>query len=225
MILIVHPSPKQAKEIADVFYYMGIPASARRPKEALSEVSLYYRAILICNPSSLPSPEEYAERIRAVSGGVPLFALAETTEDFAFVSLFEETFDSEDSSARILLKIREIQRRKSLPLLGAYSLAGLSLDCDLARPYYCDTPIDFTKTEAMILRYLVRTYPDGADVHHILRYAMRPSSLSDPSGIRTHIWGINRKFQKVTGRRLITSIPGEGYRIMTPEIDILPAFV
>jgi len=219
MILIVHTSQKQAKEIADVFYYMGIPASARRPKEALSEISLYYRAVLICKPSALPCPEEYADRLRALGGGVPLFALAEGIEDFALTPLFEAIFDSEDSSARILLRIREIQRSKGLPLLGAYSLAGLSLDCDLSCPQYCDTPIPFTKTEAMILRYLVRTYPDGTDVHHILRYAMRPASLSDPSGIRTHIYGINRKFLSKTGRRLIASTPGEGYKILTPEAE------
>ena len=220
MILIIHPILKQAKESADVFYYMGIPASARRPKEALSEVSLFYRAILICNPSSLPSPEEYVERMRAIGGGTPVFALAESATDYAFSSLFEATFDSTDSSARILLKIREIQADKSLPLLGAYSLAGLSLDCDLSRPHYCDRPMDFTKTEAMILRYLIRTYPESADVHHIMRYAMRPSSLSDPAGIRTHIYGINRKFLSKTGRRLIKSIPGEGYRIVTPETEM-----
>jgi hypothetical protein len=219
MILIVHPSQKQAKEIADVFYYMGIPASARRPKEALSEASLCYRAILICKPSALPSPEDYAKRLRSVSGGVPLFALAEVGEDHALAPLFEEIFDESSSSARVLTRIRRLQSERALPLLGSYSLAGLSLDCDLACPHYCDAPIGFTKTETMILRYLVRTYPDGADVHHILRYAMRPTSLSEPSGIRTHIWGINRKFFERTGRRLIESIPGEGYRILTPEVE------
>ena len=149
--------------------------------------------------------------------------ITEGIEDFALTPLFEAIFDSEDSSARILLRIREIQRSKGLPLLGAYSLAGLSLDCDLSCPQYCDTPIPFTKTEAMILRYLVRTYPDGTDVHHILRYAMRPASLSDPSGIRTHIYGINRKFLSKTGRRLIASTPGEGYKILTPEAE--PALI
>ena len=220
MILIVHPSLKSAKQTADIFYYMGIPASARKPKEALSEASLYYQAILICNPSALPSPEEYVERLRAVSGGVPIFSLTETVADHALRPLFLEAFHAEDSSARILLGIREIQRKLSLPLLGAYSLAGLSLDCELSCPTYCDTQIRFTKTEAMILRYLIRAYPECKDTHHILRYAMRSTSLSDPTGIRTHIYGINRKFLAKAGRKLIESIPGQGYRIITPETEM-----
>ena len=220
MILIVHPTFKHAKEIAEIFYYMGIPASARKPKEALSALSLCYRAVLVCNPSALPCPEEYTEKLRAIGGAIPIFALAETVEDYALAPLFAQTFDMGASSASILLKIRELQKSQDLPLLGAYSLAGLLLDCDLARPYYCDEPMNFTKTEAMILRYLIRTYPEYADVHHILRYAMRPTSLSEPSGIRTHIYGINRKFMAKTGRRLIASVPGEGYRIMTPESEM-----
>ncbi|MBP3592188.1 MAG: winged helix-turn-helix domain-containing protein [Clostridia bacterium] len=219
MILIVHPTLKHAKQAADIFYYMGIPAVARRPKEALSEISLCYRAVLLCHPSALPAPEDYLERMRSLCGGVPIFSLAEDMQDHALSPLFSLTFDATSYSSHIFSRIRAYQESHSLPLLGSYTLAGLCLDCDAKRPYYCDRPVDFTKTEAMILRYLIRTYPESADVHHILRYAMRPDNLSEPASIRTHIWSINRKFIAVTGRRLITSLPGEGYRIVTPEVE------
>ncbi|MBP3605887.1 MAG: helix-turn-helix domain-containing protein [Clostridia bacterium] len=219
MILIVHPTQKEARQTAEVFYYMGIPASARRPKEALSALSLCFRAVLVCKPSALPCPEEYVDRLRAIGGGVPIFALNEAQEDLVLSPLFDGAFDSSLSSASILLGIRQLQRRRGLPLLGAYSLAGLVLDCELVRPCYCDRPMDLTRTEAMILRYLVRCYPEYADVHHILRFAMRPTCLSEPAGIRTHICSINRKFMQIAGRRLIASLPGEGYRILTPECE------
>ncbi len=219
MILIIHPMLRHAKETADIFYYMGIPAIAKRPKEALSEASLCYRAVLLCHPSALPSPEEYVERLCAVCGGVPIFSLTEDEEDQEFSHLFAGCFAADSYSSRVLMGIRAYQTEHELPLLGSYTLAGLCLDCDERCPTYCDRSIDFTKTEAMILRYLIRTYPEGADVHHVLRYAMRPGNLSEPASIRTHIWSINRKFLALTGRRLITSLPGEGYRIVTPEVE------
>jgi DNA-binding response OmpR family regulator len=217
MILIIHSALKKAKEAADIFYYMGIPAVAKRPKEALSEISLIYRAVLLCHPSALPSPEEYVQSLRGYSGGVPIFALCEDTEDFALFDLFDSYFKADDYSSKIFAGMRTYQAEHGLPLLGSYTLAGLCLDCDAKRASFCDMAIHFTKTEAMILRYLIRTYPECADVHHILRYAMRPGNLSEPSNIRTHIYGINRKFYEIAGRRLISSLPGEGYRIATPE--------
>lgn len=218
MILIVHQARKKAKEAADVFYYMGIPAVAKRPSEALSEISLVYRAVLLASPSALPSPEDYIERLRACSCGVPIFALCECTADFSLAHLFDLSFPADCYSSTVFTKIRAYQAENRLPLLGSYTLAGLCLDCDKRSPSYCDLPIRFTKTETMILRYLIRTYPESRDVHHILRYAMRPGNLSEPASIRTHLWGINRKFKAATGRRLISSIPGKGYRIETPEV-------
>ncbi len=219
MILIIHPKLKNAKQTAEIFYYMGIPAVARRPKEALSEASLIYRAVLIECPSELPCPEEYLARLSLLCGNTPIFSLCELPADKALSPLFAMSFDKDSYSSTILAKIRRMQRECGLPLLGSYSLAGLCLDCDARSPHYCDEPIAFTKTEAMILRYLIRTYPEPISVHHLLRYAMRPESLSEPASIRTHIWSINRKFEQRTGRRLIESLQGEGYRILTPETE------
>ena len=217
MILVIHPKRKSAKQTAEIFYYMGIPAVARRPKEALSEISLLYRAVLICNPSSLACPEEYVDRLHALCGETKLFALAENLADAALSPLFSMTFNADDYSSHILSEIRRLQKKEGLALLGSYALAGLCLSCDERYPSYCGVPVPFTKTEAMILRYLIRSYPQPVSVHHILRYAMRPESLSEPASVRTHIWSINRKFSKKTGRRLITSQPGEGYCILTAE--------
>ena len=187
-----------------------------RPKEAIGEISLCYRAILLCSPSLLPCPEEYSERLRSYAIGVSIFSLNECEADSLFSDRFDESFDFSETSSGILTRMRDHARQHRLPLPGSYALAGLCLDCDVRYPTYCDTRIPFTKTEAMILRYLIRTYPEGSSVHHIMRYAMRPGSLSEPSGIRTHIFGINKKFEELTGRRLIQSFPGEGYRILTP---------
>lgn len=222
MLLIVHPALRRAKETADIFYYMGIPAVAKRPKEALSEISLCYRAVLLCHPSELPCPEEYVTRLKSFAGGVPIFSLSENDADAALAHLFACTFRADCYSSRVLMGIRAYQTENNMPILGSYTLAGLCLDCDAKSHTYCDIAMDFTKTETMILRYLIRVYPENADVHHILRYAMHPENLSEPASVRTHIWSINRKFEEKTGRRLIVSLPGEGYRILTPEVVTAP---
>lgn len=217
MILVIHPKLKSAKQTAEIFYYMGIPAVARRPKEALSEISPLYRAVLIANPSALPCPEEYIEKLRTLCAEAQIFSLCQDPEDAALSPLFKMAFDGDAYSSHVLSEIRRLQIAEGLSPLGSYALAGLSLHCNERTARYCDTPIDFTKTETMILRYLIRTYPEPISVHHILRYAMRPDSLSEPASIRTHIRNINRKFLEKTGRRLVSSLPSEGYCILTAE--------
>ena len=42
--------------------------------------------------------------------------------------------------------------------------------------------------------------------------------MPEESGIRTHISIMNKKFREITGRNLTVLTPGEGYRVLTPEI-------
>ena len=82
---------------------------------------------------------------------------------------------------------------------------------------YFDTRINFTKTEAMILRYLIRSYPLPKNAESILKYSFRPSRTPEPASIRTHISIMNKKLEAATGRRMIILEPGRGYLITTPE--------
>jgi DNA-binding response OmpR family regulator len=106
-----------------------------------------------------------------------------------------------------------------LPSLGKYLLAGLDLGCDIPKPRYLSHPINFTKTETMIIRYLTVTYPDYVSAEDILRHSLKPGKIAEPSVIRAHISSINKKFKELRNRPLVISDPGKGYVILTPEIN------
>jgi DNA-binding response OmpR family regulator len=70
----------------------------------------------------------------------------------------------------------------------------------------------------MIIRYLIRTYPNPTSAQKILKHAYKASKQPDVSNIRTHISVINKKFRTVAGRSLIEMHENLGYRILTPEL-------
>lgn len=216
MILIINKSKKDAHGLSDMFYYMGILAFCATPAEALSEVSTNYRAVIIMNPNSLPDKEDYVNRIRSYAD-IPLFAITDIHDSHDSI-LFDGIIKKGIYSAKIYKYLSEysIQHGKKLP--GNYQLAGINASCDLRAPVYFFKALPFTKTETMILRTLIRTYPQPTSAKNILKYAFRPSKAPDISNIRTHISVMNKKFREATGRNIITFEIGAGYRVLTPEI-------
>jgi DNA-binding response OmpR family regulator len=103
-----------------------------------------------------------------------------------------------------------------LPIPGHYTALGIDVSADLEGATYLWQPLPFTKTECMILRFLIRAYPTPVNAERILKYAYRPSRRPDAANIRTHVSIMNKKFRELTGRSLIEAEFGEGYRIVAP---------
>ena len=101
---------------------------------------------------------------------------------------------------------------------GNYELAGFNASINLAHPKYLYKALPFTKSETMILRVLIRTYPLPTAAKTILKYAFRQSRTPDIANVRTHISVMNKKFREIANRNVITFSMQEGYKILTPEI-------
>ena len=114
-------------------------------------------------------------------------------------------------------KIIEYSRLNSKESIGDYRLAGFDASCDVVGVNYFFQKVNLTKTEAMILRYLIRSYPIPQKSEDILKYAFKASRLPDKSSIRTHISIMNKKFVSHLGDKMIVSVSHDGYRILTPE--------
>ncbi len=223
MILIIDKSLKNARTIQDLFYYMGIPAAASSPEYAIREVSNRYRAILISNPENIGNTFELIKSLRTYSLGAPVFALCENPEKFklenhASAYTFDNVLNSNISSSEAFYEIVNYQTENKLPLLGDYKLSGIDAAVSLSGVYYFDTLLPFTKTETMILRFLIRAYPSPAPSREILKYAFKPSKSPELQSIRTHISIMNKKFKEITGRNIVYSEPRLGYTVLTPEL-------
>lgn len=217
MLLIISKSKKTACDIAETFHYMSILAYGATPSEALSEVSELYRAALIISPELLPDAKDFVKRLKGYKSNLPIFAVTDEEIDTEFLNIFEAIFRKPTFSPALAEKIIAYANENQKARIGDYRLAGLDASSDKLGVTYFDRKIRLTKTEAMILRYLIRSYPLPKNAADILRYAFKSSRAPEVSSIRTHISLMNKKLEAVMEKRAIILIAHEGYLISTPE--------
>ena len=205
-------------DIAEIFYFMGYLTHGTTPHGALSEISTLYRAVIIAEPESIPDIEDYLSRLRGYSSSVPIFAICQSEPEVRYRSLFGTVFKNGTFSPTLAASISEYLDERGLEVMGDYRLAGIDASVTRTGVYYFSTRLGLTKTEVMILRFLIRSYPIPRDTQTVLKYAYRPTRCPETAGVRTHISIMNKKFRELTGRNLIASLPGRGYVILTPEI-------
>ena len=215
MVLIISSSRKTAEVISDMFYYMGVISYAATPTEALSEFSVLYRAALVIHPEVLPDRTDFISKLRSYARSVPIFAISDSTEDNA---TFDGVYPDSIYSSTLLEQIVQYQRERSLPLSAHYRLVGIDASCTAERVTCFDNPIPFTKTETMILRYLIATYPVPQSAKRIVKYAYKPTKKPEAASIRTHLSVMNKRFREISGKDLCLSIGKEGYVIATPKV-------
>lgn len=217
MLLIISQNKKIARSISDTFHYMSILSYAATPHEALSEVSELYRAALIVAPEGFPDINDFVSRIKAYKSDIPVFALTESAPPLHYSDIFDGIFTKPHFTPALAEKIINYANENNYASIGDYYLGGFDASSSTVGVNYFYTRVGLTKTEAMILRYLIRSYPVPQNAQSILKYAFKPSRMPEPSSIRTHISIMNKKLENTIGKRLITLEAGKGYFIMTPE--------
>lgn len=217
MVLIVNRRKRDANAVGEMFHFMGILSHPATPTEALSEISLLYRAVIIMEPQTLPDAEDFVRRIKSYVKTMPVFAVSDSIEEFKNKEIFDGRYKFSIFSSTLANNMIEVARSLGQPLIGDYRVAGINASCDSGRVTYFDRAIPFTKTEAMIVRILLRAYPLPLPSSKILKYAFRPSRSPEVASIRTHISSINKKFREIFERNIIMLVPDSGYVISTPE--------
>ena len=219
MLLIISQNKKTAKSIQETFHYMSILAYGATAHEALSEVSGVYRAVLIINPDAFPDINDYVNRIKSYNSSIPIFALTDSEEKPFYSDVFDKVFIKPSMTPLLASKIISFANQNNRAKIGDYRLAGLDASSNRVGVGYFDKDVGLTKTEAMILRYLIRTYPVPQSPEKILKYSFKASRTPEPSSIRTHISIMNKKFKAAFGKKMITHAPEKGYLIFTPEYE------
>lgn len=218
MILVVNRSRKFSKSICDIFHYMGILSYAATPSEAMIEMSTLYRAVLVLDPATLPDPAEFVRNIRKYAEHIPIFSMSADGPKDEYAHLFDMSFKIAISSAAFATKASAYCRERNLSFPGDYRLAGFNAIPGNPCIKYFGEDFILSKTETMIFRYLIRSYPIPQTPANIIKYAFPPSRHPDPSCIKTHISVINKKFMEYEGRKLMIMIPSKGYIVNTAEV-------
>jgi DNA-binding winged helix-turn-helix (wHTH) protein len=197
---------------------MGILSYAATPAEATTEISSLYRAVLVLEPATLPDPAEFVCELRKYAEHIPIFSMSESGPKDEYAHLFDMSFKIAISSASFATKAAEYSIERDLPYVGDYRLAGFNATPGRASIKYFGEDFELTKTETMIFRYLIRSYPIPQSSESIIKYAFPPSRHPDPSCVKTHISVINKKFREREGRKLLIMLPSKGYVVNTAEI-------
>ena len=215
MVLIINQTKRHASAMSEMLHIMGILAHASTPADSLSEISICYRAIIIIAPDTLPDKKDFAAKLRSYASMIPIFAISDSAD---CDGIFDMSFEKNTGAAVVASEIAGYQRKNGLPVIADYRLSGIDAVPSGSSISYFDRKLPFTKTETMILRYLIRSYPIPQNPKSILTHAFRPSRTPEESNIRTHISIMNKKFRNIVGRNLIVRHPDMGYIILTPEI-------
>ncbi len=217
MLLIISQNNKIARSVADTFHYMSILSHAATPSEALSEVSDLYRGVLIINPEAFPDINDFVVRIKCYKSDLPIFAITDGEAPYFYTDIFDAVFTRPDFTPALAERIIAFANENNRARIGDYYLAGFDASSHTLGVFYFHTKLNLTKTEAMILRYLIRSYPIPQRAENILKYAFKPSRAPEVTSIRTHLSLMNKKFEERIGRKMIALEPHKGYIIMTPE--------
>ena len=223
MILVIDRRQQDAATIASMLYYMGVLSCVSTPSDAVSKISNRYKAVIITHPEKTYITSEFIKTLKAYSIDTPIFALCEDEASFREeyperAVLFDMIYSTHTYSSTLLEKINDYRKRRALSPIGEYRLAGIDASANLKTPMLFGKELKLTKTELMILRYLITLYPVLAPAKQIIANSFKPGRYPELASVRTHISAINKKFFELSGRYWINAEPGVGYRILTPEL-------
>jgi len=216
MILIINKSKKDAQRLSEMFYFMGIVSYAATPTDALGEISNIYSTVLVMNPNALADKEDFLLRLRSYAN-LPVFAIS-ASPDATDSLIFDGVLNGNPYASKILSYVTEFCTMHDVKSPGTYKLAGIDASVNLRTPTYFNKALPFTKTELMILRTLIATYPRPIKAPIILKYAFKATKKPELANIRTHVSLMNKKFRNIADKNIISLTPSEGYRILTPEM-------
>ncbi len=218
MVLIIDKAESKAATFSDMFRYMGILAFATTPEHAAIEISNRHKAIIFLRPELMFDAEDIVNIARTYSLDSDVFAISSVAaRDRKLYSLFDAVFEPETPPARLISEILGFVAEKRDYAVGTYRVLGIDASITQPKPTYFDTPIALTKTETLILRFLISSYPVPRKADDIIKYVFRQGRRPEASSIRTHISTLNRKFRDTVNKKAVSFINGKGYIVEITE--------
>lgn len=220
MVLIVSAEESLGVSICEKLYYMGIPSVRADASAPLTKINSRYDAVIFTEPFSSSDDRELVRGIKYMTLGAPAVAVLRSPERLREDerALFDKLLTPIASSLELKTALEECCRECDRQVPGSYRMLGIDASIELDDVYFYSLPIKTTRSEAMIIRTLLRFHPTPVDARVILSHAFRERRAPDAAAIRTHVCSINKKFSHISGRKIIESKDGEGYVVLLPEV-------
>lgn len=207
MLIITDFNKERREALAELYHFMGVLTLAVSPNEVKNSIEPGANAILFASIDGIDRGADILREIRTYTS-IPIFAITDTV-----ISGFDRTFSRLESYPAILEGIREHGNGGRARQVGDYEGCGICVSAFTKESSFLGEPLPLTKSEIMILRYIVAIHPRPASAEGILKYAFRPSRSPELAGVRTHLSVMNKKFREAFGRCLISSDEHDGYRL------------
>ena len=209
MILIIDNDTVLTHALSEIFNFAGIPTTIAERYRQVAHPDRY-RAVIFT------SPEDDSDALAARAQLSRSSLIAVFREHREKSKLYDRVVFARSISSGLTRTVAEVQSELSLPSSLEYRLSGIDASVELKNVcYYFDTPIKLTRTECMILRFAIASFPVPVTSRQIAHHVFRRDRMPDESNVRTHICSLNKKFMSAVGRRIISSSEG-GYTVLTP---------
>ncbi len=218
MILAIASTAAAADSVAEMFRYMGILCYPTSYKELSREIGPSYRAVIAIEPSGTPNAELFLSTVPRNAPTALLYAI--DSKGFDLPDLVR-TYPPSACSSRIAADMERDALLRGTEPVGHYSAVGIEAELGSKYATYFDKRLPFTRTELMILRYLLASYPTPRSADDILKYAFKRTRQPQIAGVRTHLCVMNKKFSELFGGRLIGSSDGK-YSLLHTREAIVP---
>ena len=213
MILVIHTTNYKAQRFAESIKSRGFLAVGAAAKDALKELGPRYRAIIVLEPIQIEYMHTLVDTLNTSVFATPIFTVGEPS-----LKINSELKFSHDTSAKdVVKKIAAYLNFYGFLSVGNYRAGGFDASVYSKDTTFLDEKIPLTKTECMILRYIIKSYPVPQPIKEILRAVFPHSKPPQPSDVRAHISNMNEKFCHYIGRQKIKFVKDVGYVLITPE--------
>ena len=208
MILLIDCDGTTARAIAGFFRYYGIPTERLGAKEACEFSKGSYTCAILCGADH-SDRDGFIAKVHTALGECPTFIIADR---FSSAELSDGTYGRfvlADGS--LPFRINDSLQKSGRRSLFYYEREGVCLDCGGTLSVKGKASIRLTKTEAMLMRLLIDTYPTPICAERAVGCVYPDEKRPEPSVIRTHVCAVNKRVEGLVGLPLIRSVPHEGY--------------
>ncbi len=176
-----------------------------------------YDAIVLGRIESGPAGREICRSLRELGRGVPIIMLTATDDAAARIEALASGAD--DCLAppvhfeELFLRIRTILRRAADAGTDVLEFEDLTLDIQKQEVRRGGKRIYLTRKEFQLMELFLRRGDRVISRGEILEHVW--DSEADPfsNTIETHIWNLRQKIDRGRRRKLISTVPGRGYRL------------
>jgi DNA-binding response OmpR family regulator len=224
LILVVDDEPKIARLARDYLEKNGFRVITTADGQSALTIARREKPDLVILDLMLPNIDgREVCRILRRESDVPIIMLTALSEEIDQVTGLEigaDDYITKPFSVRALVaRVRALLRRTrgEVKALGIVRVGGLEINSEKYSVTFNDIPIRFTPNEYKLL-YLLASRAGQTFTREQLLDDLHGAASSMDRSVDSHIKNLRKKLETASGKSMIETVYGIGYRLVEPEL-------